>query len=221
MANAFVQKNNATGNLQFADLTCAYSSNVTANNLLVAVVFFNFAGTTLTLSDTQTNTWSAAGASAESTDFVRAKMFYAIASTSGSCTVKIATTGVNSSTIELVVFEYSGLSTTGQPDATAQSTAVDGNDAITTVTDHALIVAAACANAAYPGVGTGYTNRHHSAQFFADVNDKTDATPAGSFTGEFAASQSGNSTIAKVAASFKTSGGAAATAKRLLTLSVG
>lgn len=220
MANAFVQKNNATGNLQFADLTAAYSSNVTANNLLVAVVFFNFTGTTLTVSDTQSNTWSAAGSSAESTDFIRAKMFYAIASSSASCTVKIATTGSDSSTVELVVMEYSGLSTTGQPDATAQSTAVNENDPITTATDHALIVAGAVANSSYPGAGTGYTNRHHSSQFFADVNDKTDATPTGTFTGEFAASPT-YTNVAKVAASFKTSGAGTVSVKRLLTLSVG
>lgn len=219
MAITCKQVVNALGNHSPYDGTSAtFTSTLTNGNLLVAVVYWIFSGTPINISDTDGNTWAAATSTAETGNFNRVRMFYAISSLTGTTpAVNISASGVpTNENIELVILEYSGTSSTGQPEANAISTAADNNCAVTSTSDHALVVAASTSSAAVTA-GSGYTSRYSSAPLnFEIVVDKVDATPAGSNTAQFSSA----GTQAKVAAVFKPTS-AGVSVKQLLTLSVG
>lgn len=222
MTAAFVQTNHGTnGNTQATGIDCAFSSNVTSGNLIVAVAMWSFSGTTFTVSDTQSNTYTLAVGPIEAGDYDRMKIYYTFASATGSLTVSTSATGVGSDGMDLLILEYSGVASAGQTDATASSTAVNANVSITTVTDHDLVFAALVTNGSGDNAaGSGWTSRAaYAGNSYICAVDKTDATPAGTFTGQFATPAAGTQ-YAKGAVAFKPSGGTVAV-KRLLTLGAG
>lgn len=115
---AFVQGTGQSFTDSASSRSVAYSSNVTAGNLLVVVCVTdqNSQSRATLPTDTLSNTWyKADGGSADNTDYggflkPRIQMFYAFANASGACTV----TRTLSSADEcgLAVLEYSGVSTT-------------------------------------------------------------------------------------------------------------
>lgn len=223
MTAAFVQKNHGgIGTSQFVGIDVAFSSNVTSGNLIVAIAMWSFSGTTFTLSDTQSNTYTLAVGPVQAGDGSRFKIYYTFASASGALTVSTSATGVSSDAMDLIALEYSGLTSSGQTDATASSTAADGNASITTVTDHDLILAVLSTNGTGDNVaGSGWTSRDAYTGNASNicVDDKTDATPAGTFTGQFITPTTGT-LFAKAAVAFKSTA-TTVSAKRLLTLGAG
>lgn len=124
MAVGFVQQRGTTGTEVVADGgTFAYNSNVTAGNLLVAVVGV-LGGATLVngITDSQGNTWTAAIQHQSSNR--TAAIFYAIAGSSGACTLTFdwASAGNN----QVNISEYSGFPngvTAGPTDGESNSNA--------------------------------------------------------------------------------------------------
>jgi hypothetical protein len=88
----------------------AFTSNVTAGNIIIAMVMSPLAGDTITVADSQANSYTQAGAAASSaTGDICCKVFYATAGSTGACTVT-ATTGVE--VADGCVAEVSGTSLT-------------------------------------------------------------------------------------------------------------
>jgi len=220
----FVQKNHGgTGSSQFSGIDCAFTSNVTSGNLIVAAAMWSFTGTSFTVSDTQSNVYTLAVGPVEAGDYSRMKIYYTFASASGALTVSTGATGVGSDAMDLIILEYSGITSSGQTDATGTSTANSADVSITSVTNHDLILAAIVTNgAADNAAGSGWTGRdvYAGTVSYVGLVDKTDATPAGAFSGQFVAPSTGT-LWAKAAVAFKPVAGAASSPKRLLTLGVG
>ena len=202
MAIAFVQEKAAFGNgTPFASFGVTPDSNVTAGNLLVAVVYWIFSGTPISLSDNQGNTWTAATSAAETGNYNRVRMYYAIAGSTGSLTVTFSDSGVpTNETVEMVVLEYSGAATSSQPEAAATSTVANGTVNVISTSANALIIAAATDTASAMTAGSGYTARYTGSTIsYQAVVDMVDGGAAGSHTAEFSGM---TGSTAKVGAAF-------------------
>lgn len=156
MAIALVQKNSnldSTVNVG----TCAFLSNNTAGNLLILVLRHAQQGVTVTITDSQGNTW------AEATDLQGSStglwLFYAKNCAGGANTVTI-TAGGAAATMREFIAEYSGCDPVAPLDATSTATANSGLVSVpltTGVDNPLLIVGHSTAVVSVASSGTGYT----------------------------------------------------------------
>jgi len=103
---SIVQKTNSTSTGSVASLAKAYTSNVVANDSLIAICGVGN-GTAPTISDTLSNTWKQAVQVANGTAF-NVGIFYAVGTPAGADTVTCNNGGTTAS-IALEIYEVSGL----------------------------------------------------------------------------------------------------------------
>jgi hypothetical protein len=185
MSFTFVQarehESNSTTN------AAAYSSNVSAGDLLVVFTDWNGAAALFTsIADTQANTWTQVGPFVTSTSVGTFTLgcFYAIAKSSGANTVTLTITSAVLS--GLILLEYSGNS--GSPFDTSTST-INGfngtiNLSLTPVAAGELLIL--CSGNNSPGqnytVGSGFTARTNQSNVLLGAGDLL-SSAAGSNTG--------------------------------------
>lgn len=150
------QAANTTGSLAFA-------SNPTANDLLVVCARLGNANpspTSITISDTPTNTWTQIGSTVTTASQFNLLCWYAVNSTTGADTVTVSWT--NSQTLRMMEYEYSGTATSSPLDTnasgTGSSTGINSSSSINPAGPNELLFVAACnnANVTYTA-GTNYT----------------------------------------------------------------
>src|SRR6266581_6626758 len=138
----------------------AYGSNVVAGNLLVATVAWASATQTCSVAGSLNGAFTAIAGSLQtnSTSGVRAQTFFLVAGSSGAETIT-ATCSASNTTRELVIYELSGASSTGQPDSSGGGTGNSTNptSTITTVAQPGMIISYALGAAGTITNGTGYT----------------------------------------------------------------
>jgi len=114
-------------------IAATFVANVTAGNLIVVHVGHESAsGTTVTVADTLSNTYTEVNSAFDSVNGQKGWMFYAKNITGGACTVT-ATISVTETARRIIIDEYSGLDTTAPLDASAvqyESAPGTGTDAV-------------------------------------------------------------------------------------------
>lgn len=164
---AFVQSASAFSGTA-SSLAKAFTSNVTAGDLIVVAVQWQDTGNGLgnlpTISDTQTNSYSLAVDIAGGISAPNA-ILYATAKATGACTVT-ATFVASPTTIRLGIHEYSGATTVGP----VSSTAADGRtSSLTTTTPNSVVFAWAISSGGNSSVSAPFTLRQTiSAESTAD-----------------------------------------------------
>lgn len=137
---AYVQsRGNNYGNSS-SPQTLAYTSNVTAGNLLVVI---SAQGTdtsaTVTVTDSLGNTYSQAGSYSTNTNpppfGLRIGLFYCISASSGSCTVTVTPSALVGQNID--IFEYSGILASSPLTATSGNTGTSASPSTGSVTINA------------------------------------------------------------------------------------
>jgi hypothetical protein len=139
----------------------AYTSNVTAGNLLVALFGWGNSGFTGTVAGSLNGAFTAiAGSLATnaSAPSIRAETFFKVAGSSGAETIT-GTVSTSNSQRELVIYELSGASST-QPDSSHgdNGTSTNPTGTITIAAQPGWIIAYAMSSAGTVSVGTGYTS---------------------------------------------------------------
>ena len=197
MTAAFVQVKTGNGNTQFVATHTVFDDPSVAGNLIIAIAEWSFSGDSAAISfssDPAGITFNPATPAIEVASFKNCRMFYGYAAASTQYDIILAATGIAGEQSQITILEYSGV--TGAPEASSTSGTTDANCAITTLSDHALVVATGIAFSD-PGVGSGWTGRAHPTTYTDQrVVDLLDATPVGTFTGQF------TSADAKCAAAF-------------------
>jgi hypothetical protein len=226
MAIAFVQAksladNGGGGNNHVA---AAYTSNVTAGNLLVCCAYLSVPSTQTiaSLTDTLSNTWVSATSpisTGGTTDTVQ-QIFYCIANGSGANTVTLTSSGYNVSSVFYVrLFEFSGVDT-GSPQDGSGTTSSAGVSTLTIspTNNNSLVVAQAALAASQTAFtpGTGYTAGPTpiNSSCFDNTEYRVDAA-----SGSQSCTWSRTVSLFSVAV-FKPAGASVST-KRLLTLGAG
>src|SRR3989304_5741609 len=114
-------------------IAATFVANVTAGNLIVVHVGHESAsGTTVTVADTLSNTYTEVNSAFDSVNGQKGWMFYAKNITGGACTVT-ATISVTETARRVIIDEHSGLDTTAPLDASAvqyESAPGTGTDAV-------------------------------------------------------------------------------------------
>ena len=145
---AFVLGNSETS----SDGILAYTSNVTANNLLI-VLIGHATNSTATVVDTQLNTWASAVNFYSVGNDYSGQILFAVAGSTGANTVTVTVIGGGN---ELTIAEYSGNATASPLDQTASaegtSTAAASSSAVTT-TDGQLILGGILSSGAITAAG--------------------------------------------------------------------
>lgn len=157
---AFVQGNSNGDSSNGTVSTCAFSSNVTAGNLLVVTIGFVTTSATATASDTQGNTYSTAVGPTDNTGITyRLYTFYAVAKSSGANTVSI-TISVGATFRRMMIHEYSGVNTLeGSNGASGNLSVPPDSGPVTTTHANALIFGWGITNNGTTTAGTGFTLR--------------------------------------------------------------
>jgi hypothetical protein len=144
-------------------LACAYSSNTAKSNLLV-VGAVSDGNTTLSISDSQGNTWTQANTIAYNFATKHLYLWFLANCPGGADTVTITLSA--SADVAIAIREYNGLATSSPldqtaaaagPDGTPQASADSGATATTTAANELLIGAAGNLNSTI-SAGTGYGN---------------------------------------------------------------
>ncbi len=227
MAIAFVK------NVIGADLTLAvnqgtsfgtFASNVTAGNLIIVSVGMNIgtAGTVVSVTDTQSNTYTLIGGTFNSTN-CRTDMYYAKNITGGTNIVKVVGSTTSANHMNFFAHEYSGADTTAPLDKSATGTGqtgavstlgTSGTTATTTTSNELLFCAINLLANANGTVGSGWTNRG-TAAFTTSVIFGEDllVSSTGAYAGTF--SSAGVVNYAAMIATFAQAAGGAAQGRRL------
>lgn len=137
MAWAFVQKQQASGGgASGSSIAATFGSNVTAGNLIVMCVTWDYsgAGDVTSISDTRSSTWTQIGATQQDTPNTQKSRFYYAQNipTSGAETVTVNFSNTPASRT-IVVGEYSGIVTS----SALVSSGIRANFSATTATDNA------------------------------------------------------------------------------------
>ena len=154
----------ATCNLKFA-------SNTTAGNMIMLALRVGHALGTVTVTDTNKNTYIQAITKSNPNDIHQLYLFYAqsTASAADTVTVKIST---SNPLVRMAILEYSGVLATGALDqvssAVGSGTAVSSGSVITTAANELLIGVAANANGAAWTAGAGWVVHDTPANKIAD-----------------------------------------------------
>jgi hypothetical protein len=140
VAIAFVQNKDFNGSTGASSYTPAYNSNVTAGNLLVALIYPSGTNSVTSVTDSLSQTWTQiSGASGTTTD--AAYIYYQKNTAGGACTLTI-TLGA-ASNCNPIIYEFSGLDTSAPLDqsntATGTSTSTTSGTVTTTVANELLI----------------------------------------------------------------------------------
>jgi hypothetical protein len=101
----------------------AFSSNITAGNLLIAALASGIAGDTLTVSDSLGQTWTPISATFSAPSSVAMRVFYVQNCASGACTV----TGTGTAGVDIVIVEVSGCATASALDVEAHNSGGTAN----------------------------------------------------------------------------------------------
>lgn len=182
MAISFVQGKSSTFG---AGVGLAYTSNNTAGNLLVCVSSLGSA-TSLSISDTQSNTWVQADFSSTwSNNSTTSAFFYALNCKGGANTVTVV--NQSAAKADLCIGEYSGINTLDQH-ATPKTQTTGANpssNSITTLFANEVIISWFEGNSAETAVSTGFTVRNsitsggsNFASFADDIVSSTGTTTA-------------------------------------------
>lgn len=155
MAIAKVQSNSANVGASVNVGNLAFSSNNTAGSLLLCVVRHGLQGVTMSVADSQGNSWQEAGDLQLFSTGVW--LFYAANCQAGANTVT-ATSGGAAATMRMCIAEYSGADTVSPFDATAGATATGTlvSTPLTTNFDGSLLAighTTSAASVATPGSG--------------------------------------------------------------------
>lgn len=164
----FVQKAVGTTATDTTHISLAFSSNNAAGNLIVVGATYDTAGTTITCSDTQGNTYTTGPSIYLTNDQQWAGSCYAPNSKAGANTVTMTTSGA-ANFKALHISEYSGVATVDPVDVTSANQAVGTaatdnvtSGTATTKVDGDLIWSVLEQSNASPGTvtaGTGFTKR--------------------------------------------------------------
>lgn len=172
-----VQKAKAVSTGSVASLTCAFTSNNTAGNSIVVSCAAGNNGT-ITITDTNSNTYTSAVSVANSTTF-EAQIFYAVGIVAGVNTITVTPSASVSVAVE--IYEVSGL--------IAQATNVLGqntSNAATSATASASNLAAPANSIAFAAVAVGTAAQAVSASsgtiWSLDSTQNVGGTPSGFFT---------------------------------------
>lgn len=210
MAIAFVQKTSSESTNSSSARTLAYPSNVAANGLLVVVVAtYNNATATVTVTDSQGNTYSQADAY-RTTSTTRISLWYAVAGSSGANTVTVTPSA--SIYMTLGIHEYSGGDTSAPlRSATGQTGGSDNNPLTGTVTASSGDMVFGCyaqpTIVSHSTVASPFTLRMDQIGLTAIGAASADDVAATGSEGASFTISSGNATWAAIGASFKPSGG--------------
>lgn len=139
-----------------------FPSNVKMGSLLIVTARAGAIGRTASATDTQGNTWFVAINSPQTTDGHEGFILYAIASTSGPCTVTVTISGAASTIRGCMVVEWSNASrvgtlntqVAGQADATSS---YDSGTLTTTIPDTLIIAYGTNANNSTITAGANFT----------------------------------------------------------------
>lgn len=161
MAIAFVQDDSNFVVSAGATIAKAFTSDVTAGDMLIAAVGWHSDTQTCTITDSQGNSWTAIGSPASNANIAyRTQLFWARAGSTGACTVTATCSGSNADRY-MVIAEYSGALAAGDPiDASNQTTGngADPSVSVTTVTADTLLVGY-CLGFQSVSAGAGFTAR--------------------------------------------------------------
>jgi hypothetical protein len=160
--------------------TVAYSSNVTAGDLLVCVATAQTASPS-SVADTQGNTWTALPVIAANENV---RLFYAIAGSTGANTVTITYSASNAVYTAACIAEYSGYSYLG-PSNSAKAAGTSGscNSGNISLTQTALVIGYATLGFQTWTAGSGFTARLSSGPLlFEDVVGAAVGTTSASAT---------------------------------------
>jgi len=113
-AGAFVQANDTLAVGSASSVSIAYTSNVTAGDILVAIGEGYPTSGTLSISDTQGNTWTLVGSVSNNDSLY---MWVANANATGANTVTISIGGGGTTYVQGIVAEYSGYATSSPIDS--------------------------------------------------------------------------------------------------------
>lgn len=215
MSNGFIQQNDqyyANGG-GAASQTLAYGSNNTANNLLVAVVFWITAGVNTTVTDTAGNNWSSLSSVVISAGkFVQ--LFYAPKCKSGANTVKATFSSTGGTFVAMSIAEYSGVNTLDKQ-ASAAGSSTSASSGATPTTNHAIELVLGYISAANSGItvtpGSGFTIRDTNVTWTAIEDLVTSST--GAQTATFGLNST-NEWGAGVATFYQLSGGGISTTQK-------
>lgn len=180
MSIAFVQQtdNNFNNSSGATSEPLAYGSNNTGSDLLLCAVFWRGASITVSVTDTQGNSWSAVAAavSINASDLIQ--LFYAPNCKAGANTVTAHFSSTGGTFILMSIAEYSGVNTLDQKTSTGLgngSTASSGTTSATTQANE-LIIGYASTSAAHTTThftaGAGYTIRQNTVLSLG-IEDKT------------------------------------------------
>ena len=178
----------------------AFTSNITAGNMIIGAVGYGDVSTTVSVADTLGNTYTVSTVNADGGNLQYQRTFYANSSTGGANTVTV-TFGTSVAYRRLYISEYSGLATASPNDGGTgqlQTSPGTGTDAITsgnivTTVDGDLIWGITQNTSEVdPGTGTlvagtGYTQDAQVGTVIMRAEHKTQTT-AGSVAATFTAS---------------------------------
>lgn len=186
MALAHVQSRKSTFSLSGGVGSLAYSSNVVANNLLIAIPFW-YSNATVALTDSQNNAWGNATAisGGSGLDSASVQIFFAIAGSSTANTVTATFTGTTPAAQSFALFEFSGNATASPQQDGSGATANALSTSVTTAQANSMVIGGAISNGDL-SVGSGYTLGPALDTFwFEDEEYNLDAGSAGSKTVDF------------------------------------
>ncbi len=202
MAIAFVQASPGALTIGATSSSDTFGSNTTAGSLLV-VTFNTYAaqGRTITVTDTQGNTYALA-ATQTCGSGSQAYLYYAMNTVGGACTVTAACSG-GAINWRLGALEYSGAATTSALDQTATATGtgtvVSAGSVTTTIANAVLVVSVSAYSLALDfTAGSGYTEQANWQLFMFGEDRVVSAT--GTYAGDGTLSSPGDEWVALLAA---------------------
>lgn len=204
-----------------ATLAKAYGSNVTAGNVLVALVGWGSSTQTCTVSGSLNGAFTAIATSlaTNASGPFRAEVFFKTAASSGSETVTMTCSGSNTQR-EIVIYELSGVDTVNIPDSSNAGSGSSTNPTITitTVAQPGWIVAYAMSTAGTISVGATYTS---DLQQNGDLGQHKAYAATGSTSVPTVDGSSGQWVVSAAAFREGAGGGGGTTVKTLAALGVG
>lgn len=227
MAVAYVQSD--TDNEPFsgdATMPVAFTSNVTAGNLIVGGVSWDGNFTVSGVTDSQGNTYTVETPIKDGSNTIGIGIFHTIAGSSGACTVTVTLTG-NANRKAAIIHEVSGVAASSYRDQYAgqsQSNPGTGSNAVTsgsvTTTTDGQYIFGFTGDAGYStgkAAGTGFTLRETDAGMDIASSEDQIQTSAGSIAATFTID--GFAVIATAICTFKAAGGGATSILRQMVMS--
>lgn len=199
----------------------AYTSNVTAGSVLVALFLWGNATQTGTVSGSLNGAFTAVASSlaTQASGPFRAEVFYKTGASAGAETVTGTSSGSNSQR-ELVIYELSGVDIVNIPDSQvgANGTSTNPTTTVTTVAQPGWIIAYCAATAGTVTVGSGYTS---DLSQNGDLGQHKAYAATGSTSIPFVDASSSNWLISAAAFREGAGGGGGTVVKNLAALGVG